>query len=611
MFAIDYAIVVVYLTGMIVVGLLMQRKAEQGIESYFLGNRNLPWWALGASGMSSNLDISGTMIIVALVYAIGAKGFYIEIRGGVTLIMAFLMIFMGKWNRRAGVMTMAEWMSVRFGNDSEGRLARLITAITSIIGTIAMVTYFAIGGGKFLDEFLGIPALFGLPGAFWAATILIVLAMIYTVASGLYGVIWTDVFQGILIFAAILYVVVKALSLNIPETFSVAMPMKDGTFSAFPTTFAEWSNLLPRWRLNINPNSDYSMYNFFGVLTMFYIFKTIIEGSGGTGNYMIQRYYAAKNDKEAGYLSLFWTFLLSFRWPFIGALAVWGISLGTKITDPEMVLPVVVNTLPMGVKGFLIAGLMAAAMSTFDSTVNAGAAYWVKDIYQVYINPEANHDQLMRHSRWSSILIVVIGLGLMLIIKNVNDIWAWITMSMGAGLIIPQLVRWYWWRLNGYGYAIGMGSGMLAAIAWKAFATPAMPEYYSFLFASIISLTGTIVGTLITKPTDDAVLQDFYNRTRPFGFWKRFKMTLPEKEVKNIDKENKRDIVSTFIAVPWQIVLFMFMMNIIFKVWNQFFILLILLVILSIGLYFNWFRHLSTKPRIPRNPKVKPKKYKG
>jgi len=607
MFAIDYAIVVVYLTGMIAVGLLMQRKAEQGIESYFLGNRNLPWWALGASGMSSNLDISGTMIIVALVYAIGARGFYIEIRGGVTLIMAFLMIFMGKWNRRAGVMTMAEWMSVRFGNDNEGQLARTITAIVSIIGTIAMVTYFAIGGGKFLDEFLGIPSLFGLPGAFWAATILIILAMIYTVASGLYGVIWTDVFQGILIFAAIIYVVVKALSLNIPETFSVTMPMKDGTFSAFPTTFSEWANLLPRWRLNINPDSDYSMYNFFGVLTMFYIFKTIIEGSGGTGNYMIQRYYAAKNDKEAGYLSLFWTFLLSFRWPFIGALAVWGISLGSRITDPEMVLPVVVNTLPMGVKGFLIAGLMAAAMSTFDSTVNAGAAYWVKDIYQVYINPEANHKQLMRHSRWSSILIVVIGLGLMLIIKNVNDIWAWITMSMGAGLIIPQLVRWYWWRLNGYGYAIGMAAGMLTAIFWKAFAPQALPEYYSFLFASVISFAGTIIGTILTKPTNDAVLQDFYNRTRPFGFWKRFKNTLPEKEVEMIDKENRRDIVSTFIAVPWQIVLFMFMMNIIFKVWNQFFILLILLVFLSAGLYFNWFRHLSTKPRIPRNPRVKKK----
>jgi solute:Na+ symporter, SSS family len=610
MLALDYVIVIIYLSAMIFVGLIMQRKAEQGIDSYFLGNRNLPWWALGASGMSSNLDISGTMIIVALVYAIGAKGFYIEIRGGVTLIMAFLMIFMGKWNRRAGVMTMAEWMSVRFGNDKEGRLARLITAITSLIGTIAMVTYFAIGGGKFLDEFLGIPRFAGFSGAFWASTILIVLAMIYTVASGLYGVIWTDVFQGFLIFGAIIYVVIKALSLNIPDTFAVAMPMKDGTFTTFPTTFTEWANLMPRWKLNIHPDSDYSMYNFFGVLTMFYIFKTIIEGSGGTGNYMIQRYYAAKNDKEAGYLSLFWTFLLSFRWPFIGALAVWGIYLGGRITDPEMVLPVVVNTLPMGIKGFLVSGLMAAAMSTFDSTVNAGAAYWVKDIYQVYFNPEADHKHLMRHSRGASIMIVVIGLGLTLIIKNVNEIWAWITMSMGAGLIVPQIIRWYWWRLNGYGYAIGMAVGMLAAIFWKAFAPQAIPEYYSFLFASILSFLGTIIGTLMTKPTSDAVLQDFYNRTRPFGFWDRFKNTLPDKEIKAIDKENKRDIISTFIAVPWQIVLFMFMMNVIFRVWDQFIMLLILLVFLSIGLYLNWFRHLSTKPRISRRNRLRNAKNK-
>jgi solute:Na+ symporter, SSS family len=64
MHAIDYVIVGIYLTAMVVVGLLMQKKAKEGIDSYFLGNRSLPWWALGASGMSSNLDISGTMIIV-------------------------------------------------------------------------------------------------------------------------------------------------------------------------------------------------------------------------------------------------------------------------------------------------------------------------------------------------------------------------------------------------------------------------------------------------------------------------------------------------------------------------------------------------------------------
>ncbi len=128
MTTIDYAIVIVYLIGMVTVGIYFQRKASQGINSYFLGDRGLPWWALGASGMSSNLDISGTMINTAFIFALGASGFFIEIRGGVTLIMAFLMIFQGKWNRRALVMTLAEWMHFRFGKDKQGDWARLIAA---------------------------------------------------------------------------------------------------------------------------------------------------------------------------------------------------------------------------------------------------------------------------------------------------------------------------------------------------------------------------------------------------------------------------------------------------------------------------------------------------
>lgn len=598
MTGIDYSIVFVYLGVMIFIGFSMQKRAKAGIDSYFLGDRSMPWWALGSSGMSSNLDISGTMIIVAFVYAIGAKGLYIEIRGGVTLIMAFLMIFMGKWNRRSGVMTLAEWMKFRFGTDKEGKTARLITAIISIILTIAMITYFAIGGGKFLGNFLGIPNFLGLPSQFWAAAILITLSMIYTVAAGLYGVIWTDVFQGILIFLAIAYIVVKALGIDLPEEFAVSMPMKNGGFASFPTTWSEWTNIIPKWKMNIDPNSTYSMYNLFGIAIMFYLFKTTIEGSGGTGNYMIQRYYAAKTDKEAGLLSLFWIFLLSFRWPFIAALAVLGISLGTQITDPEMVLPVVVGILPIGIKGFLIAGLMAAAMSTFDSTVNAGAAYWVKDIYQQHINKNANHKQLMRQSYWSSIIIVVIGLILTLFIRNINEIWGWITMSIGAGLIIPQLIRWYWWRLNGYGYAIGMTAGAISAIIWKLTVPATVEEYYAFMFAAGISLIATIIGTKFTKPTDDKVLQNFYNVTRPFGFWKKFKNKLPEKSRNAIDKENRRDIIATFMAVPWQIILFLFMMNLVFKVWNQLLVLGILLVALSIGLYFKWFRYLSTEVKI-------------
>ena len=98
---IDIIIVIVYLFAIVLVGLLAQKKASEGIDSFFLGNRKLPWWVLGASGMASNTDIAGTMINTAFIYALGTKGFFIEIRGGVTLIMAFLMIFMGKSDHNA------------------------------------------------------------------------------------------------------------------------------------------------------------------------------------------------------------------------------------------------------------------------------------------------------------------------------------------------------------------------------------------------------------------------------------------------------------------------------------------------------------------------------
>ena len=223
---IDLIIVIVYLLAIVMVGMVAQKKASKGIDSYFLGNRKLPWWALGASGMTSNTDIAGTMINTAFIYALGTKGFFIEIRGGVTLIMAFLMVFMGKWNRRSQVMTQAEWMHFRFGKGKEGDIARVISAIAAIIMTIAMVTYFVLGAGKFIGEFLGIEPLY-------ASLLMVVLAMTYTLASGLYGVVWTDVFQGIFIFGVIIYVSFIAMTkVSLPDEFLVSVPMIDGSFQS-------------------------------------------------------------------------------------------------------------------------------------------------------------------------------------------------------------------------------------------------------------------------------------------------------------------------------------------------------------------------------------------
>ncbi|NOX87546.1 MAG: sodium:solute symporter [Calditrichaeota bacterium] len=599
---IDYIIVFLYLASMVGIGLYFQKKASAGIDSYFLGERGMPWWALGASGMASNLDISGTMINIAFVFALGASGFFIEIRGGVTLIMAFLMIFQGKWNRRALVMTLAEWMHFRFGKERQGDIARLIAAISVIIVTIAMITYFAIGAGKFVGEFLGIPPFLGLSSEFWAATIMIVLAMIYTVASGLYGVVWTDVFQGTLIFFTIVYICAIAFSkFHLPEVFNVSVPLKDGGFMPLATTKEAWTSVIPHWKLNLPADSAYSIYNLFGIAILFYLIKVTLEGTGGTSQYMIQRFFASRSDRDSGLLSLFWTFLLAFRWPFIAAIAVMGVVFGTQqgvIQDPEKVLPVVINEIvPIGLKGLIVAGLMAAAMSTFDSTVNAGAAYWVKDIYQAYINPKASEKTLMSHSRWASVAIVILGLGFMLLIKNINEIWGWITSSLGAGMLIPTLARWYWWRMNGYGFSLGIVTGMVVAVLQKIF-FPGIPEYFSFIFASLSSLVGMIIGTYLGPPASDEVLFEFYKRTRPFGLWGPVRRKMPAHILEQIDKENRRDILSTFFAVPWQIVLFLTGMTVVIKRWDEFLFLLTILIILSTALYFSWFRHLSTEVKV-------------
>ena len=594
---IDIIIVIVYLFAIVLVGLLAQKKASEGIDSFFLGNRKLPWWVLGASGMASNTDIAGTMINTAFIYALGTKGFFIEIRGGVTLIMAFLMVFMGKWNRRSQVMTQAEWMHFRFGKGFEGDLARVIAAIASIIMTIAMVTYFIIGAGKFVGEFLSLEPIY-------ASLLMVVLAMIYTVASGLYGVVWTDVFQGIFIFFVIMYISIMAMTtVDLPEEFFVSVPMIDGTFSQIKTSLSEWTRISPPAEMNMPEGSTFEIYNLFGIAIMFYLFKVTLEGASGAGGYMLQRYFAAKSDREAGILSLFWTSLLAFRWPLIASFAMLGIHHGLNpefnvIADPELVLPTVIKYyIPTGIKGLLIAGLMAAAMSTFDSTVNAGAAYWVKDIYQTYLKPNSTEKELMLQSRLSSLVIVAIALLFSLTISNINEIWGWITMGIGAGMFIPQVIRWYWWRFNGYGFAIGTVFGMVSAIMTKILASN-IAEYNSFLIASGCSLIGCLLGTLLTKPTEKTVLVNFYKITRPFGFWNQVRSNLDTSIVAKINQENRRDIIAIFFAVPWQVVLFLTGMMIVLKQWTNFISLFGILIILSFGLYWFWFRHLSKEVKI-------------
>src|SRR4029078_947797 len=138
--ALDQVIVVLYLAAIMSIGIAMKRRAAKGISSYFVGSGQLPWWALAMSGSSSYFDITGTMWIVSTFIVLGLKGMWVHMLWGFP-ITAFYLAFMGKWIRRSGVLTGAEWMYTRFGRSRAGDIARLSYTLFAILTITALLRY--------------------------------------------------------------------------------------------------------------------------------------------------------------------------------------------------------------------------------------------------------------------------------------------------------------------------------------------------------------------------------------------------------------------------------------------------------------------------------------
>ena len=592
---IDKAIIIGYFVLIMVVGFIMSKIASKGISNYFLGGKTIPWWVLGASGTASNFDVAGTTVIVAFVYMLGLKGFWIAMRGGAAIPLAFLMVFLGKWYRRSKVMTEAEFMKFRFGDGPDGKAARTLAAIAQLLFCTGMIIYFSKGVGIFLSQFLPFsPAI--------CSAIMVAVGLAYTVSSGLYGVVFTDVLQEILIIIVAIFVSVKAFFLMGSTTLTELMGSADKAAS-----FSEFS--LP-FTLSVPDHPEFNMFTF---AVGFFILKGVLEGLGGIGGYMSQRYYAARNEREAGLLTAEWILLLAFRWTMIMGLALLGWELvknGFEIDNAEKVLSLVVREqLPDGIRGMAVAGLIAAAMSTFDSTVNAGASYWVKDIYQAIINPEASDKQLMLQSRMSSLIIAVLGFFLSLTVNNINEIWTFITACLGAALFIPMVMRWYWHRFNGWGFAWGVGVGLVGAIILRVYDMVRMsgnaelieqglkpvyqlPPYITFPVVFGITIVAAIIATLSTTPTDPKVLEQFYRQIRVGGAWGRVKYKMSFEFIRQVTIEHLNDIISVVLAIVAQMTLLFGSMVFVLHDWVKFCTCMIIFSFCSIGLYFFWYKNL-------------------
>lgn len=538
----DHAVIAAYLTGLTVIGVVIARRAGQSAEHYFLGGRSLPWWALGASGMASNLDVAGTMAIVALLHLYGLHGFFIELRGGVVLPLALFLAFMGRWHRRSAVMTTAEWMLLRFGDSAQGRAARVMAALTYLVITVAMTVFFFTAGGRFLAEFLPFSPLQCTLG-------MALVAFGYTLVGGLYGVVWTDVFQAGIIGSAAVYVSVVAAQEVSPELLA-----------AWPG--ARFNTFVPSWEA-----PGLAPYAAFGWFLCVWAGKGLLEGLGGSAGsaYMAQRYYAARSDAECMKLGLLWTVLFAFRWPMALGFAVLAVRLGLPgdRLDAERVLPVVLQSefFPAGVRGLLVAALLAAAMSTFDSTVNAGAAYLVNDLYSPW-RPQAGRRELVWAGYAGSALIVGIGLAIALLAgASVLGVWVGIVMLLFPAFLVPFALRWYWARFNGAGFAAGIGTGFAAAVGCHLHAPAGWNEAQLFLAIAAVSLAGSVAATLVTAPVPTETLHRFYTRTAPFGWWPR-RWREPHRRV------HRADLTRMIAALGWQMLTFLLPMALLLGRWD-------------------------------------------
>lgn len=639
----DYGIIVGFLATILLVGLVMSRKASKNLEHYFLGGRNLPWYLLGVTGMSGWFDLTGTMIITSFLYMMGPLGLYVEFRGGAVLALAFMLAYTAKWTRRSGCMTAAEVTTYRYGTGFSGELLRLISAIMGIVTTIGMLAFLVRGATLFMAMVFPVDPVLLTVG-------LLGLASLYTVLAGFYGIVLTDLVQG-----AIMITGSVILSVLAWHQFSDAATLS--AVAKHVTGNANWVASLPSWHVDMP--RGYEAYESLIMAACFYLLRSAMGGMASNGNPL---HLAARNSREASMQCLVQGITVMFRWPLMISVAILGVFLVAKIMpdrsvadevakvvkqanptlaanswhvytcgivhhpekappeliaklklllgdkwqpafmlvgangtiNPELILPaVLINMLNSGLRGVLVVALLAALMSALTGTVNSASALFVRDIYQNFLRREAGNRELIGMAHVSSALIVVLSFLMGLAVPSINDLWSWLVMGLLAGVLGPAICGVYWWRTNAWGIASGIFVGGLAAVLQRIF-MPHLSEWWQFPAITSMSFAATISVSLLTLPTPEPVLSYFYRTTRPFGFWRPFNRTLSVGERKALQREHCNDVITTGVALVWQVSFFLLPMQLLTRNWQGFFPTLVLFLCGCFGLYFFWWRNLPS-----------------
>ncbi|MBN1853024.1 MAG: hypothetical protein JW829_09885 [Pirellulales bacterium] len=589
----DLVIVVVYLVLIFIAGIVVTRIASKNLNSYFLGDRKLPWWLLGLSGTACYFDVAGVMWTITLFYVMGQRFIWPQLMWGCVVMLACFATFMGKWLQRSRVLTGAEWMIVRFGNGAGGEFARVAYALMAIVIAVAFIGFAEFGCGRFLLTFTPHETARAISDFIPAIEVQHVLAItlmaftaVYAVAAGLIGVGITGFIQFLIVLVGSFVLISKAVNMSSFETLARQVP-------------PDWFSIAPVWNWpRLEGWADTAGWIFFGPMLLMWCLKGFALGAGGPQQlYDLQRFLAARSPREASLAGMIWGIGLTPMFMVSAAVGVIGmIRWGGNLSNPDQLYPVVIGTmLPIGLKGIVLAGLIAAFMSTFSSTVNAGASYMTNDLYQKYVRRGATQAHYVWASRVCSILVVILGILIGMQAKNINQIFDWIMMELGAAVIIPNVLRWYWWRFNGVGFAVGTLAGTAAAIASALF-FPAAPRYVGIPTLMAISVVTSIAAAWLSPPTDLETLQDFYRRVRPAGLWGPVRRIAESKyhDSKHQDKQDNftLDLVATLVTMIGLQALYLISTYACTHQWHAFWIASGVVIGSAVALYFIWYRQL-------------------
>ncbi|MHC4661572.1 MAG: sodium:solute symporter family protein [Planctomycetota bacterium] len=506
----DWLIIAGYMAFALGVGVWFSRRASKNADEYFLSGRSLPWWIAGTSMVATSFAADTPLFITGIVRDSGIwKNWW---WWSFALTGMWAVFFTSRLWRRSGVTTDVEFAELRYGK--WGAYLRGVNAVFMNFLGVCTMAWVILAMMKILNVVLSLEQFTGSAQTanLLAIGICIFIALSYSVLSGFWGVVVTDLVQfGI--------AMVGAVSLA-----WIAVSKAGGLDSLVSALTASGQG----GKLAFVPGAD-GGFSWDAPLMVFGVFLTVqwwANKNADGGNIIIQRMNAARSESDAMKATL-WFNIANYAvrtWPWVlTALAslVLMRNLPAGFSSEDAYPLMMVKYLPAGLLGVMVASLLAAFMSTIDSFVNLGAAYYVNDLHRRFLKKDAPERECVRVGRIVSILLVACAALVAVNAGSIRALWAsMLKFSAGVGLV--YIARWFWWRVNALSEILAMASSILITIT-LGFFYPGLPYAVSLLLVVAGSTVLWVGAAFFRAPQpDDETLENFYRRVRPGGWWKKF-----------------------------------------------------------------------------------------